>query len=959
MATVPRNTFFELFGCDPGADLLIHKRSGVVNCWPLTIKEYEKLEAKIAEAYSSLDRITDEDCKKDIQFYGKLFQCRDKLYFFPAASWTTENVLEWFAHINFTPIHPSAHFENQLTGQSIIHSNSLKLFNKRDWRQLMEKYSIYCQRLKTHWRGLVVKTFRKPDDVRLSSYIGGDALNVEAFKVPYISLPYSGEDFMAVVKEVKTGRPYMPPGHIQIDMDDIQFLAPYTTMVQSSCMGKTRFLYDPIKEDDNSRSLVIYLTNNNSDLYCLLEKAMGSIAQVANLLAYAYEAIIDEVVDMEGFLKKQYCVRGGVTADSILDKMEKPLPDIVTNFVPKNRHLKVRSANGKEKELFVVIAIDEAHRLLDRKTNIYRKKLPEIAVGEFGDQLKKKIENRISDELEILEDLANESYGINHFSAIRRALMYIESTYDLRVPLLLISTNPLISTFMPHFEYFPVLQEILESTVAFRYRRLHRPMLLQETMDVFAREIVIDGNCGAYIRSQEYIKNLFLHGRPFLGAHENVDSEIYPIRQYSILRLAEKIFLAGFKPGIETEVDALALLGQTVYIEPVTTSKFASALVEYRLGILQRWDNLHHSFVAAVHPEPVLSLVATEVLFKPYVNSLESLLKAFCRMTEVGDANIGADGEFVVRLAFYVARMLAAPADPIERGVCTTLEAAFPRKLTDVLKFLAPIEAIENSIAGDLLDSMVNFTHWIKLELLEQKMGDVKIALTFEHSLEQALVRSSALIMPSKEGVDLAIPMVTKSGKLGVLFINVKNYLRNDDVVQTETFLKMSLFAESAQMQGRCLYALAFTSPKKDDQKATISSLADNTVETLRNRHVIEADYAAFPAFIIQGVNNDFGEGRKKPPYDCMPPFLSQDRIIKIRKHLADLANMYRDSHSRFVPEYAHYYQRDVNIFHEEQPEESLRSEAISQPREADSGSCEAVKKRRTSERVAIRTLNR
>ena len=38
-------------------------------------------------------------------------------------------------------------------------------------------------------------------------------------------------------------------------------------------------------------------------------------------------------------------------------------------------------------------------------------------------------------------------------------------------------------------------------------------------------------------------------------------------------------------------------------------------------------------------------------------------------MTEVGHADVGAEGKFGVRLGFYVARMLAEPAVPITASI--------------------------------------------------------------------------------------------------------------------------------------------------------------------------------------------------------------------------------------------------------------------------------------------------
>ena len=60
------------------------------------------------------------------------------------------------------------------------------------------------------------------------------------------------------------------------------------------------------------------------------------------------------------------------------------------------------------------------------------------------------------------------------------------------------------------------------------------------------------------------------------------------------------------------------------------------------------------------------------------------------------------------------------------------------------------------------------------------------------------------------------------------------------------------------------------------------------------------------PSLFLAGVKYDFGEGRPVGK----GPFINKDNIEEIRKILGDLSGMYRGSRRRFVPDYAHYYQR-------------------------------------------------
>ena len=52
--------FIEIFLFDPGADLEFHRRSGVVNCGPLTISAYKKLAEEVDKVQESLASITEE-----------------------------------------------------------------------------------------------------------------------------------------------------------------------------------------------------------------------------------------------------------------------------------------------------------------------------------------------------------------------------------------------------------------------------------------------------------------------------------------------------------------------------------------------------------------------------------------------------------------------------------------------------------------------------------------------------------------------------------------------------------------------------------------------------------------------------------------------------------------------------------------------------------------------------------
>ena len=128
---------------------------------------------------------------------------------------------------------PTNDFTSFLSGRLIMYLDALLIFTEHDWSPLIEgeKSPVSRKHCGSLW-GWVRR-----------SYILRGGLQA---------------------KENLTGKQHMTPGPTEVKSDDIHFLSPYTTMLQSSCTGKTRFLLDPVKEDAKSRSYVIYLTMHSN-----------------------------------------------------------------------------------------------------------------------------------------------------------------------------------------------------------------------------------------------------------------------------------------------------------------------------------------------------------------------------------------------------------------------------------------------------------------------------------------------------------------------------------------------------------------------------------------------------------------------------------------------------------------------------------------------------------------------
>ena len=127
-------------------------------------------------------------------------------------------------------------------------------------------------------------------------------------------------------------------------------------------------------------------------------------------------------------------------------------------------------------------------------------------------------------------------------------MFFVADNYDLRIPLTLVSTNSRLSNFMPHHLYDPS-RRITAEECDIDYKLLHRPMAKKKLLTETA------------------------------GPNDN------------------EVFFALNK-------DFSALVASTAL---VASSEFAS---KRRMGFLQIVDSFQHTFVAAVYPEPVSSIVA-------------------------------------------------------------------------------------------------------------------------------------------------------------------------------------------------------------------------------------------------------------------------------------------------------------------------------------------------------------
>ena len=692
---------------------------------------------------------------------------------------------------------------------------------------------------------------------------------------------------MAVVRELATGKPRNVPCNNPIPSDyDLPYSIPsFTTLVQGRYSGKTRFLLEQIKEDQDERSIVIYFTMKSkreegkvsSKYLDLLLSTMRDrdLDNCAVLFKCFYMTLVNEVVDEQGYLKAKYSKWGGYHADCIIDNMATPF-----NFYDRAaaacydpaRKLFLKphdDPTAPTKQLHVVIVIDEAHHLLKQKRTLRK-----CDIGDWDDFA-------VIHDLEHLELKDGE---VSLFSMIRRITQNCTRSKHFRIPIILASSSPrILQSMRCEISYGCCYEsDFVVSKDDDVVRMYRQPMILQDSMDIWGRHIRIEKSYYDYIRSVEFAGNLCLFGRPFWGALTKTISlqHMGHDRNDTVWMGETKFFCENRKTP--TDVKALAYLGHTVFIEPISLGAQGTILVEAKMGFLRADANCPQQFVAVVHPEPVLAVVATKAMLLMADTSLCECLKRFCKMVLMGLASVDDNGKFVLRISFYISRFLAVVRDNLDRNN----QLAPPCYLEDVLECLAPVsESIIESLGPDYLKSVVSFTHWINIEMLlgTEKKGNTDI--TFEYILERALIRSSAITMPNScKAVGLVIPIVTQSGKLGAILVKVINQKEATEDEECEAFERMHKFAKDNNLIGRSVYLLAITSPTQETTPATISRLGIKIEKTLLEKL---AEDVSPPFLVMRGLNFSF---RENDP-TLKNRVYSEMNKKSIRKILADLAN--------------------------------------------------------------------
>ena len=304
----------------------------------------------------------------------------------------------------------------------------------------------------------------------------------------------------------------------------------------------------------------------------------------------------------------------------------------------------------------------------------------------------------------------DDSY-VSLFRLLRRALRWIDVRMTIRIPVILASTNSSICNFFPKIDNDSSRREYSTREDVSYKTFLHRPMVLKETFDIWAKgHVSLDiCNWSGYFQSISYITRLAYFGRPFWGALMSTPGK-------SVLaRFADAIFAASGKyPGFvqtiyqerdELDLDIASALGYTIYLRPLDTSDFASSLVRSRLGFIHVYYPFCQRFNVGLAAEPIMGLLANHYLFKR--DMLFTALHSLVRLIGFGSINLGENGELAARFVLLSAFQLSESFvvyHNYNREVLNCVERAAPRCLLAVLKKLGQLDD-QLLAVSDSLDS--------------------------------------------------------------------------------------------------------------------------------------------------------------------------------------------------------------------------------------------------------------
>lgn len=604
----------------------------------------------------------------------------------------------------------------------------------------------------------------------------------KAFDATYVQDLYDLQDFFSSLHGLVNSTVSFPPG-VEPEVSDEQgnFVAPYTTLIQSSCCGKSRFLMQ-LKSTNDTLALMVYVSCKDSeDVYPPVSstwlkfiqnlKADGmydATPKVSRFLVMMANEVLIKYFDRNSVLLDSKIPQSSIVLDDLMnDKIEfDSLADYESAKINLEEQLnELMTEDGKK--VIICFAFDEASILIQEKVYSTPKipdrnnpTDPQTVVGSSQSSLS-----------------APQLVELSLFKVIRRALGELMDS-KICLPSYFASTVSSMANLMPALEFENFARTDREpNEVTVTKPLLHRPLLLHGTFDIHFRDVnnisrIVSSSTSdwarTFLKSDRFFGNLLNYGRPMWKALSTVapflHAKISIPRDMNISRTSINV-ITQVKTLKNYRVFTLMVLGRTAFLTPLVHDQlYSEALINNQMAYLHSFNEKLGRSIVGFPSEPILSGRAC-VALKQHFCQLVDYFCGICSLVPTID--IGEHGEFMARLILVYAVQKTVP-------VANTFPNSRNRERdNDLLDRFAPrtLKSFLNSVRSDLFskvdtsfdaDDLVSFSHWMPMAQLGPAAKEVfmKDRDAFEVFLRDGLRRNCAFILPKYfAAVDLIIPV--------------------------------------------------------------------------------------------------------------------------------------------------------------------------------------------------------
>jgi hypothetical protein len=545
-------------------------------------------------------------------------------------------------------------------------------------------------------------------------------------------------------------------GHIvELRANSHEYFACYTTLEQSSGMGKSRLLHESWEDGEfalfilriscaKGKELNVSGLETGKLVHYILK--LRSVEQMSRLLCCLLYLVLDRAMDENGYLKDSKKLSHSIEDLGIAFR------DVTEAYSSSYKHLneedcfkaiqsnilkmKLKKPNSDSvKTVIPVVAFDEAYIL---SKNIFEIEVPTDDPSGFE---------------------SSRVHLFDSFRLIRRVLNSHRNELG-QCPFIFAETNTMISSFAPsspkvaNFEHSSKGDEATTGAT-----KIFRPYILVDTFGIFAKKMDFGSeekrNWDAYINSKRYFQQLCKYGRPLWGAllkagltrgRNQIDTF------YGIMEQAESMIAYDPQSEQDERLATTVAITTILFASDWASTTVANGIFKWKLALHTRSSKDQSKTLVAYPPEPVLAMGALMSLRKYASKILQDLIS-------VNDLDVnnwlGSSDEIVAKLLL----LLSVYSPGLRCDPCPTryvLDFLLRREIMEELK------EVEN--AEEFLKGQVCFSYFTTFRGFYEQ----------PHENLGALIRlHAALSIPQRfnSTSGLFIPIVFKDGNLGCLTI--------------------------------------------------------------------------------------------------------------------------------------------------------------------------------------------